>query len=190
MESAGGGLVAGKLAIFAERDGVEPVEVRIEAVFGEIFVPEDLKGRAERFGFCPSGGFDSKEVDCDSVIVARDKIVAEFVKESEGEGVVGVFLMLVGEGVIDCRGGMEAEDVVFGGAKGDFWVGGTEGLEEGGWRRGGFFGGRASFGSNGGRGGGRNGRGGGRSLRGGRASGRFFVGHRSSNHRLQRNRRI
>lgn len=84
---AGVVLVAGELAIFAERDDVEPVAVGVEVVFGVIFVPFDAVGSAERLGLGPGFGLDADELDVADVAGLVDKIVAEFVQKLERGGV-------------------------------------------------------------------------------------------------------
>lgn len=74
-------LITGELAIFAERDDVEPVAISVEMIFGEVFVPFDAIFRAKFFGLGPGFGFDANEFDVASVGVFLDKIVAEFVKK-------------------------------------------------------------------------------------------------------------
>ena len=51
-------LVAGNVAIGAERGGVEVVAVAIEMILGVIFVPGNMIFGAELFGAFPSKGFE------------------------------------------------------------------------------------------------------------------------------------
>lgn len=113
MKGAGGILIAGELAGFAKRSGVEPVAISVEVVFGKIFVVRDVVMGAEFFGLFPSGGFDFQEIDSDLVIGAGDFVVAEFVEESEGESVVICWVFrLFGQGIINGARGMKAENCV------------------------------------------------------------------------------
>jgi hypothetical protein len=78
---AGFVLVAGELAVFTERNDVEPVTVGVKVVFGEIFVPFDFIGGAELFGFSPGFRFDTDKFNVAVVGVFLKEIVAELVKE-------------------------------------------------------------------------------------------------------------
>ena len=87
---AGFVLVAGELAVFTERDDVEPVTVGIEVIFGEIFVPFNLVFRAERFGFGPGFRFDADKFDVAVVGVFLEEVVAELVEEFEWRAIFGI----------------------------------------------------------------------------------------------------
>ncbi len=56
-------LIAGKLAVFAERNHMKPVAVSVEVVFGKILIPFDAILSAEIVGFLPSFGLDTNELD-------------------------------------------------------------------------------------------------------------------------------
>ena len=56
-------LVAGELAVFAERGRMEVIAVAVEAVFGEIFVVRNAEFFAEFAGFGPGFCFDFKQLD-------------------------------------------------------------------------------------------------------------------------------
>ncbi len=86
-------LVAGELAVFAERSVVEVIAVAVEAVFGEIFVVFDAIFGAEFLCFSPGARFDFEELDICMVVVLADQIVAELVEKEElgfGVGIFGV----------------------------------------------------------------------------------------------------
>ena len=83
-------MVAGKLAIFTERDDVEPVAISVEVIFGEIFVPFNFISRAEFFGFGPGFRLDADEFNVTSVGVFLEKIVAELMKQLKGGAVGGI----------------------------------------------------------------------------------------------------
>jgi len=79
MIEAGVILIAGKVAVFAERGDVEPVAVSIEMILGEVLVPFDAVLCAEFVCFGPSVGFDSQEFDITGIVVAFDEVMAELV---------------------------------------------------------------------------------------------------------------
>ena len=81
MINAGFILVAGELAVFAERNDVEPVAVSVEVIFGEIFIPFNLISGAELFSFGPGFGFDADELNVACVGVFLEEIVAELMKQ-------------------------------------------------------------------------------------------------------------
>ena len=56
-------LVAGELAVFTERNDVEPVAISVEMIFGKIFVPFDFISEAELFSFGPGFGFDADKLN-------------------------------------------------------------------------------------------------------------------------------
>ena len=60
---------------------MEPVAVRIEVRFGEIFVPFDAIGGAKFVGFGPGAGFDFDQLDIADVILLADEVVTELVQE-------------------------------------------------------------------------------------------------------------
>ena len=81
MIDAGFVLVAGKLAVFAEGNDVEPVAVGIEVIFGEIFVPFDFIGRTEFLGFSPGFGLNADKLNVAVVGVFLEEVVTELVQE-------------------------------------------------------------------------------------------------------------
>jgi hypothetical protein len=81
MVEAGFILVAGELAVFTERNKVEPVAIGIEVVLGEIFVPIDVIGGAKLFGLVPGFGFDADKFNVASVGVFFEQAMAELVEK-------------------------------------------------------------------------------------------------------------
>ena len=79
MVDAGVILIAGKVAVLAERGDVKPVAVGIEMILSEVLVPFDAVLCAEFVCFGPSVGFDSQELDITRIIVAFDEVMAELV---------------------------------------------------------------------------------------------------------------
>ncbi len=59
MIVAGIVLITGKLAVFTERNHMEPVAVSVDMVFGKILIPFDAILGAEVVGFLPSFGLDT-----------------------------------------------------------------------------------------------------------------------------------
>jgi hypothetical protein len=90
MIEAGVILIAGEVAVFAERGDVEPVAVSIEVILGEVLVPFDAVLCAEFVRFGPSVRFDSQEFDITGIVIAFDEVMAEFVQKFERRGVGGV----------------------------------------------------------------------------------------------------
>lgn len=90
MIFAGVILIAGELAIGAERYGMEPVAVSINVIFGDIFVPSYIVGFTEIFGLLPGFRLDTDELDIASVGVLFEESMTKFVKEFERSGVVCV----------------------------------------------------------------------------------------------------
>ena len=90
MIFAGAILIAGELAVGAERDGMKPVAIGVDMVFGDVFVPVNVVVFTKVFGFLPSFGLDADELDIASVGVFIEESVAEFVKELERARVVCV----------------------------------------------------------------------------------------------------
>ena len=76
-------LVAGELAVFTERDDVEPVTVGIEVIFGEIFVPFYLVFGAKLLGFGPGFRFDANEFNIAVVGVFLEEIMTKLMEEFE-----------------------------------------------------------------------------------------------------------
>ena len=88
---AGFVLIAGELAVFTERNDVEPVAVSVEVVFGEIFIPFNAVFRAEFFGFGPGFRFDTDKLDVAGIGVFLEEIVAELVEKFKRGTVLGIF---------------------------------------------------------------------------------------------------
>lgn len=118
---AGAVLVTGELAIFAERDDVEPVAVGVEVIFGVIFVPFNAVGDAECLGFGPGLGLDADELDVAGVAGLVDKIVTEFVQELE-RGSVGRVKNAAGRGEFGELARLETEIGIVGAEFSDEFV--------------------------------------------------------------------
>ena len=58
-----GVLIAGKVAVFAERGKMKPIAVAVEVIFGKIFVVFDIVGGADFASFGPSARFDFDQFD-------------------------------------------------------------------------------------------------------------------------------
>ena len=76
-------LVAGELAVFTERDDVEPVAISVEMIFGKIFVPFDFISGAELFSFGPGFRFDANEFDIAVIGVFLEEIMTKLMEEFE-----------------------------------------------------------------------------------------------------------
>ena len=80
---AGVVLIAGELAVFAERGEVEVVAVAIEAILSEVLVVFDAIFGAELAGFGPGACFDFEELDIRMVVGFLDEVVAELVEQQK-----------------------------------------------------------------------------------------------------------